>query len=800
MAATPIEDVIQYLQTGDGASSNFAGKAEITFFVDVAAGLMTNIEVAEAKNAFLMWASLIGKPCRIVTSPTEGANADIKFKYAHLGNKEIGGATDEDIVSHAKTISINRDAPIQALGADVSPGSIPFVNYLHEIGHALGLSHPGPYNATFFGTNNFQYGTDNIYPEDFTKYTVMSYFQPTNVEFETGAVEAFWGFGNPRPRTPQLHDIATIQAIYGANRSTNSGDTVYGFGATDSDISLSVPNGNVFVFTIWDSGGIDTIDASGTELAMTGVLATPGELDQIIDLREGAFSSIGLDLGVDISGRLVQSLMRNNVAVAFGSVIENAVGGTGKDTITGNDADNTLIGNGGDDKLIGGKGNDTLDGGAGDDLLMGQQDDDTLLGGDGADTLLAGSGNDTLEGGAGADTIAGSDGYDTASYAHATARIVRQTIATSAQGAVTEGDIAGDTYSSIEAYQLTAFSDIFEAFDTDDDIDGGEGDDTLFGLKGKDFIQGGGGNDRLEGGDDDDNLQGGSGNDTLFGGKGNDFLAGGIGADIMTGGDGDDTYDVNDAGDIVTEFAFAALGSTPGIDTVLSSINFVLPTNVENLTLTGFAQLTGTGNSAANIITGNAVANVLDGAAGADRLIGRGGNDTYIVDNAGDVVDETSGGSADIDTVKSLVTFSLANTAQTLGAVENLTLTGAAAINGTGNALSNIIIGNGAGNILVGNDGNDTLDGAGGIDTMFGGVGNDTYIVDNAGDRVDETTGGAADIDTVLASVTFSLLNQSQTQGNVENVNPDRNRSDQCDGKRPRQHADGKLGQQCPHR
>jgi Ca2+-binding RTX toxin-like protein len=134
------------------------------------------------------------------------------------------------------------------------------------------------------------------------------------------------------------------------------------------------------------------------------------------------------------------------------------------------------------------------------------------------------------------------------------------------------------------------------------------------------------------------------------------------------------------------------------------------------------------------------------------------------------VIDETSGGGADIDTVMSSVTFNLANSTTTRGAVENLTLTGAAGINGTGNALANVITGNSAGNVLAGNGGSDRLDGAGGADVMFGGTGNDTYVVNNAGDRVNETTGGASDVDTVLASVNFSLFNQAQTQGTVENI------------------------------
>ena len=142
--------------------------------------------------------------------------------------------------------------------------------------------------------------------------------------------------------------------------------------------------------------------------------------------------------------------------------------------------------------------------------------------------------------------------------------------------------------------------------------------------------------------------------------------------------------------------------------------------SIENLTLLGNANLSGTGNARDNVLTGNAGANILDGQGGDDTLDGRGGadalrggagNDTYVVDNAGDVVDESVAGSGGVDTVRSSVSFSLLDAAHAKGAIENLTLIGGAAVNGTGNASANTMIGNAAANILAGNLGNDVLTG-----------------------------------------------------------------------------------------
>ena len=130
---------------------------------------------------------------------------------------------------------------------------------------------------------------------------------------------------------------------------------------------------------------------------------------------------------------------------------------------------------------------------------------------------------------------------------------------------------------------------------------------------------------------------------------------------------------------------------------------------VENLTLTGTAALSGTGNELDNVIIGNSGANVLtglggddtlNGGAGADQMFGGTGNDTYVVDNVGDVVDETGGDGT--DTVLSSISFSLADAVHAMGSIENLTLTGTGAINGTGNALDNVLTGNSGNNVLVG--------------------------------------------------------------------------------------------------
>src|SRR6185436_4624141 len=182
-------------------------------------------------------------------------------------------------------------------------------------------------------------------------------------------------------------------------------------------------------------------------------------------------------------------------------------------------------------------------------------------------------------------------------------------------------------------------------------------------------------------------------------------------------------------GDVVTKQANA------GIDTVQSSASFTLGANVEHLVLTGTDAIDGTGNDLNNVLTGNSAANVLTGGAGADTMVGGAGDDIYGVDQVGDVVTEQA--NEGIDTVQSSVTW-------TLGAnVENLTLTGTDAINGTGIDLNTSLTGNSGTNVLT------------------GGAGNDAYVV-GAGDTVVEAANEGTDLVQSAVSVTLGA--------NVENL------------------------------
>jgi serralysin len=225
--------------------------------------------------------------------------------------------------------------------ARVAPGEAGYATLIHEIGHALGLKHPfdteaGGWRVTLGGVENTE------------QYTVMAYSLHPHAEFyDTGGhlreIEA---------STPMLYDIAAIQYLYGANLATRAGDDVYSFRPDEP-----------FLMCIWDGAGNDTISVARFALGCD------------VDLRAGHFSDIAIRSAPGFGGTYDGT---DNLSIAFGVVIENAIGGQGADRLRGNDAANALRGGGGADTLVGGVGNDWLEGGYGRDVLVGGAGADTF--------------------------------------------------------------------------------------------------------------------------------------------------------------------------------------------------------------------------------------------------------------------------------------------------------------------------------------------------------------------------------------------------------------------------------------
>ncbi|WP_064710810.1 M10 family metallopeptidase C-terminal domain-containing protein [Rhizobium bangladeshense] len=609
----------------------------------------------------------------------------------------------------------------------------------HELGHALGLKHAheaGDYNGIV---------VPSAY--DSLEYTIMTYRSYIG---DNGSGYTYEHDG--APQTFMMLDIAALQEMYGADYTTNSGDTVYKWNPNQgityvNGIAAITPAANRIFATIWDGGGIDTYDLSAYTTALK------------IDLQAGGYSVFAQGQLSYLGGGPNNGYARGNIFNALlhegntASLIENVKAGSGNDTITGNEADNTLWGNAGNDTLNGLSGNDTLIGGTG---------NDTYIFNDLADVVTEGL----------------NEGSD----------LIRTTLSSFALTNI--ANVENLTFIGTGAFTGTGSG-------LANTITGGYGNDTLDGGAGNDTLIGGAGNDLYvvdssfdlviesanKGTDTvqtaissytlSDNVENltytgsasftGTGNalaNTITSGAGNDTLNGGAGADSLIGGAGDDTYIVDNAGDSVTEAAGA------GTDTVRMTLaSYTLGSNLENLTYIGTGTFIGTGNSFANTIRGGAGADTLDGKAGADSLIGGAGNDIYIVDNVGDVVTEVLNEGTDL--IKTaLSSYTLGNN------VENLLFTGSGSFSGTGNALVNTITGGAGNDTLDGGIGNDTLAGGAGNDTLIGGVGSDTlsggtgddiYVVDIATDVVIENVNEGTDtVQTALVSYTLG--------NNVENL------------------------------
>ena len=315
------EEIGDYLASGfDGAQFDASSGDELTVNITGLTGEGQTL----ARAALEHWSDATG----LVFTETDG-DAQITFDDNESGAFAGPTAMTDDGYFESTIVNVGTDW-LDAYGTDFDTYS--FQTYIHEVGHALGLGHAGPYNGSA------DYGVDNIYTNDSWQATVMSYFSQednTSIDASPAYVTGL-----------QVADYLAIQGMYGTSTTTRDGDTTYGYGSTAGNVVYDAENGfaNPTSFSIFDAGGVDTMNYDGSDA------------DQTLDLREQHYSSV--------------NGLTGNVGIATGTVIEHAAGGSGDDNLVGNDADNELTGNDGTDTFFASGGSDVYAGGAGDDTVV----------------------------------------------------------------------------------------------------------------------------------------------------------------------------------------------------------------------------------------------------------------------------------------------------------------------------------------------------------------------------------------------------------------------------------------------
>lgn len=646
---------------------------------------LNTAQQSAAVSALNAWASVANITFTKVTETTS-AVGDIRIGFTS------GGTMDADTYAYTYPSYLTgpgqaspdsgdiwlNSTPPDANANNFSQGASGFHTMLHELGHALGLNHSFDEDGA---------GPDDALPYEleYFQYTVMSY-SDTAYSYDNGAAGYY-------PTTPMLYDIQAIQYLYGANMSFHAGNDTYVFNGA-----------NKYYQTIWDAGGIDTIQ----------YVATTGG---VIDLNAGEFSQLGTPFKVDTS-QVSTHFQTENVAIAFNVSIENAIGGSGNDLIIGNDLANSIQGGAGNDTLYGGNGDDTIEAGAGNDSLNGSIGNDYLDGGTGADTMNGGVGDDIYVVDSVIDLVIDNEGLNelrtTISYSIASNVAFDNLVLLGASNINATGN-------SINNLLLgNAGNNILDGGDGNDVMEGGKGNDTYLWRDVADsfFEAANEGIDTLElasnfgftagqsatatlgdnienlnaskisgvafdlagnilanvltGNDADNDIDGKEGNDILIGGAGNDGLLGGAGVDSLVGGVGNDIYAVNlkttgvagtasavaSLEDIIVESTLISAGNDSlrldGTANLIKASTIILAAGLENLDAenTDSTKLNLTGNASANDIAGNDAANIILGLVGNDTLVGGAGDDTLVGGIGSDLL---SGGAGDDTYISEIV-------------------------------------------------------------------------------------------------------------------------------------------------